>query len=413
MQLLRPRVYADAAASTPLSRAARAELKRLIPLYGNPGGLHKEAVAAKNEFEAARESVAVTLGAHPDEIIFTGSGTEANNLAILGTLRKILREVGDVDALTTVIEHPSVLEPFAELEPEGLNAIALPVDENGLISIEMLKESITDKTALVSVQMINSEVGTIQNIKEIAKVIRHVRRERISRSEGKTGPSGPERPSGRNSFPLYFHTDASQAPLWIKLGVEQLGIDMMTLDGQKIMGPKGMGVLYVRRGTELEPVVLGGGQEKGKRSGTENVMLAGSFAVALAEAQEKCEQNTKMISFVRDFLISEIKKEIPTAVLNGAEAGLRVANNCNMSFSGTMGEMIVLALDAEGIAASTRSACAAGDEEPSHVIVALGTPEYAKCAVRLTLLPTATMTDARYIAHTLGKVVRRYRNVIQ
>jgi cysteine desulfurase len=399
MQFFKRRVYADAAAATPLSKNARKTLVKLSSLYGNPGALSREGVKAKRAVEEARKKVADTVGAHQDEIIFTSGGTEGNNLAIAGVLKKILRERGEAAAVTSSIEHPSVLEVFADLESEGLYTVALTPDSEGRISPKDISESITDETVLVSIQMVNSEIGTIQDIREIAKAVRHARKERKEKN---------------NQLPLYFHTDASQAPLWIRLDVEKLGVDLLTLDGQKIMGPKGVGVLYARRGVALEPVQQGGGQEKGRRSGTENVPLIGSFAVALEEAQQGAEARAEKISKVRDYLIEEIKKKIPEAMLNGAAGEWRVANNCNVSIEGVAGEMLVLSLDAKDVAASARSACASEEESPSHVLTAIGrSHELAKSALRLTLLPNASMRDARYIADSLASTTHRYRNVLE
>ncbi len=401
MQLLKRYVYADAAAATPLSPSVQTELVRLLALYANPGGLHASALLAKNELAAARERAAAAIGAHADEIIFTSGGTEANNLALRGTLGRLLRERGEVQAVTTAIEHPSVLEVFAALEAEGIYAVALPVDEQGRISQEMLRESINDETALVSIQLVNSEIGTMQDLHEVVKTVRHVRKMREKEN---------------NSLPLYVHTDASQAPLWMRLNMEKLGVDLMTLDGQKILGPKGVGMLYVRRGTLLEPIVLGGGQERGLRSGTENLPLAGAFARALWEAQATCEKNAERTTRVRNFLMNEIQKTLPEAVLNGAPMSekSRVANNCNISIPGLDGEMAVIALSTEGVAASTRSACSTTDEVPSHVLRAIGVaPTAARTALRLTLLPSATNADARHIARALKKVAARYKNVLK
>ncbi len=420
MQFFRRRVYADAAASTPLSYAASRELVRLLSVYGNPGGLHKEATDAKREVEAARASVADVLGAHPDEIVFTSGGTEGNALAISGILSAIIHESWQPEVITSSIEHPSVLEPLRILSKEEKIVLReLPVDATGRILLDDLKDSINENTVLISIQLINSEIGTIQDIREIAKVVRHVKHNRIApaRALRAARPSPTLASSNPISLPpllpLCLHTDASQAPLWLQLKVEKLGVDLMTLDGQKIMGPKGVGALFVKRGSVLMPMLLGGGQEGGLRSGTENVPLIGSFAKALAEAQEGVEARVKMISFVRDFLFSEIKKLIPTAILNGAEGEWRAANNCNISIPGLPGDMATLALDAEGVAASTRSACSTGDETPSHVLQAIGLePEIARCTLRLTLLPDASMTDARFIAHTLKKVVNLYKKVL-
>jgi cysteine desulfurase len=420
MLLRKKRLYADAAAATPLSKKAEAELRRLLPLFGNPGALHREALSAKEELERARKIIAQTIGAHADEIIFAASGTEANNLAIQGVVRPLLQKFGKLHVITSAVEHQSVLEPLRALEREGLLVTTLPVDAQGLVDPKTLRDAITEKTVFVSVQMVNSEMGAIEPIHELAKEIRHAKRSRTTRSEGKTWPSGPERPSESSaaqraggsapSLPLYFHTDACQAPLWLPVSVEKLGIDLATLDGQKVLGPKGVGALYIKRGASIEAVLWGGRQEKGLRGGTENTPLAGSFAVALAEAQKNVEARALRTAQVRDTLIDELTRLIPDAVIHGPMGARRVANNINVSIPGLSGEMAVVALDAEGIAVSTRSACTIGDEDPSHVIVALGVPkELAKGAIRITLLPDATTADAKRIASKLYEISLRYR----
>jgi cysteine desulfurase len=410
------RIYADAGAATPLSNSVKKEVFRLMELFGNPSALHKEALQAKEEFERARASVARSLGAHADEIVFTGSGTEANNLAIQGVLRPFLKNGDQVHAITSVIEHPSVLEPLRALIPEGLLLTELPVDSEGFVSIKDLKESITEKTVFVSIQMVNSEIGTIQDIREIAKEIRHVRR---SRETVHIAPSdsliarGQSRVHSSPTVPLYLHTDASQAPLWLPLAVEKLGIDLLTIDAQKMMGPKGVGVLYIKRGVDLEPILWGGGQEGGKRSGTENLPLAGGLALALEEAGQATEARAKKVADVRDELWKEIKTLLPEAIVNGPERERRVANNLNVSIPNLNGEMAVIALDREGIAASTRSACDSEDEEPSHVLKALGvSTDFAKSTIRVTFLPDATLSDARTIAKTLKTLAQRYLRML-
>jgi cysteine desulfurase len=375
------RIYADAAASTPLSPAVKAELMRLIELFGNPSALHQEAVAAKNQLEGAREKIATILFAHPEEIIFTSGGTEANNLAIFGALRG----KAGAHAITTAIEHSSVLEPLRALQKDGLEVTELPVDAEGKIDLKTFRGAIRPNTVFVSLQMINSEIGTIQNIREVAKAIR--------KSEQK----------------IILHVDASQAPLWLPLHVERLGLSLLTLDAQKMMGPKGVGVLYAKRGITLTPLIYGGGQEAGRRSGTENVLLAGAMAVALEEAQKDADSRAKEISKVRDYLIEEIKKVIPGAKLHGAGGEDRIPNNINMYLPGLNGDMAVVALDAEGVAISTRSACDIDDEAPSHVLEAIGvSPDHAKESIRITLLPDATRGEARRIAKILSEVYARY-----
>jgi cysteine desulfurase len=407
MKFLSKRIYADAAASTPLSPAVKKEIFRLIDLFGNPSALHTEALAAREELEATREKVAKTLGAHSDEIVFTGSGTEANNLALQGLLRPLLLTHGELHAITTTIEHPSILETFKALEREGLYVTQLPVDREGRINIKDLREAITEQTVLVSIQTINSEIGTIQDIHEVAKEVRHIRK---ARGSADAANFLKESKFSTSALPLYLHTDASQAPLWMPLKVEKLGVDLMTLDAQKMLGPKGVGVLYIKRGVEVEPVLWGGGQERGRRSGTENVLLAGALAVVLEDAQQNWEAQAKKVAQVRDTLWSEIKNMIPDAILNGASGEIRVANNVNISIPDLDGEMAVIALNAEDVAASTRSACDTEEEEPSHVLKAIGVPtKLANSTIRVTFLPTATTAQARLIAKKLLEVSTRYR----
>ena len=392
------RIYADAAAATPLSGAARKELTRLLGLYGNAGAIHHEGVEAKKELEKARKSIAESINAHADEIVFTASGTEGNNLAIQGVLRLLLqkaktwtRGVQVLHAITSAVEHQSVLEPLRALAREGLAVTEVGVDGEGLVFPNAVLDAVRPETAFVSVQLVNSEMGAVEPIKEIAKSLRRAKQK------------------------IYFHTDASQAPLWMELNVEQLGVDLMTLDAQKVLGPKGVGVLYVRRGTPIQPVLWGGKQERGLRGGTENVPAAGAFAVALADAKRGVERRATKTAAMRDYLWEEIKKLLSDAVLNGpslskVEPFSRVANNLNVSIPGLDAEMAVVSLDALGVAASTRSACTIGNDEPSHVIKALGvSKEIAGTAIRITLLPGATRAEARRIAAALKETADRYR----
>ncbi len=393
----RSRIYADAAAATPLSRRAGRELVRLLRTYGNAGAIHREGVAAKKELEKARKSIADSIGAHPDEILFTASGTESNNLGIQGVLRPLLqKEQGELHAITIAVEHQSILEPLRALQREGLVVTEVGVDSEGLVFPNAIANEIRPNTVFVSVQLVNSEMGAIEPIKEIAKEVRRVR---LSRGD-------------TSRHPIYFHTDAAQAPLWVDINVEKLGVDIMTLDGQKVLGPKGIGALYVRRGTPIESILWGGKQERGLRGGTENVPQAGSFAVALADAKSGVERRAKAMAAVRDYCWSEIVRLNPDAVLNGPalEGGKRAANSISVSIPGLDAEMAVVSLDALGVSASTRSACNIGADEPSHVIKALGVPPHmAGTAVRLTLLPTATRSDARRIAQALKETADRYR----
>src|SRR3989344_499804 len=311
MWFRKKRIYADAAAATPISRRSRNELLRLLHVYGNAGAIHREGVEAKKELERARASVAASIRAHADEIIFTSSGTEANNLAIT---------VAEGHAITSTIEHPSVLESLHN--KKGLKMTEVGVDKEGLIFPNAILDAVRPETVFVSVQLVNSEMGAVEPIKEIAKSLRRAKQK------------------------IYFHTDASQVPLWMELNVEQLGVDLLTLDAQKVLGPKGVGVLYVRRGTPIEPVLWGGKQERGLRGGTENVPAAGAFAVALADAKRGVERRATKTAAMRDYLWEEIKKLLSDAVLNGpslskVEPCSRVANNLNVSIPGLDAEMAV------------------------------------------------------------------------
>ncbi len=391
------RVYADAAAATPLSKRSTDELVRLLSNYGNAGALHYEGVEAKKELEIARKSIAESIGAHSDEIIFVASGTEGNNLAIQGTVRHLLHEHGELNAITCAVEHQSILEPLRALEREGLYTTELPVDTEGVVSPKALAEAVNEETVFVTIQLVNSEVGTIEPVREIEKELRRIR---------------AARKEGGNPLPLYFHTDAAQAPLWVNVNVEKLGVDLMTLDAQKVLGPKGIGALYIRRDTPIEPILWGGKQEQGLRGGTENVPQAGAFAVALADAKTGVDERAAKTAEIRDYCWIEIKRLIPDAVLNGPElaSGNRVANSLNVSVPKLEAEMAVISLDALGVSTSTRSACNIGSNEPSHVIKALGVPkEMAGTAIRLTLLPDASMSDAKRIAEALKETADRYR----
>ena len=394
MWFRKKRIYADAAAATPISRRSARELVRLLRVYGNAGAIHHEGVEAKKELEKVRKSIANSINAHADEIIFTASGTEGNNLAIQGVFK-------NGHAITSTIEHQSVLEPLRALARAGLAVTEVGVDGEGLVFPNAILDAVRPETVFVSVQLVNSEMGAVEPIKEIAKSLRRAKQK------------------------IYFHTDASQVPLWMELNVEQLGVDLLTLDAQKVLGPKGIGALYVRRGTPIEPILWGGKQEQALRAGTENMAAAGAFAVALADAQNGVEERAQKIAEVRDYLWTEIKKLIPNAILNGprlkgdalespaakaSPLGFRVANNLSVSIPGLEAEMAVISLDALGIAASTRSACSAGETEPSHVIKALGIPpQMAGTAIRITLLPSATKPQARRIASALKETAARYR----
>ncbi len=400
------RIYADAAAATPLHPKVQARLVRMLDLYANPGALHKEAVVTKDSLEDARAEIAEAIGAHSDEIYFTASGTEANNLALLGTLRPLLDKYvvcdgspsmtlgdswgGGVHAITINIEHQSVLEPLEHLRKYGLELSVVAVEKDGIVLPEKIAEAIRPETVLISVQPVNSEIGTIQPIREIMKIVRRVRKERVA--------------SG-NVTPLIVHADAAQSPLYLLIRVDSLGIDLLTLDAQKIRGPKGVGALYVRRGINIEPIMFGGSQERGLRPGTPNLALAAALAEALTLAQKDkdVEVRVKKVEAVRDALIKKLRTAISDVEFNGSmEAGKRVANNLNIYIPGLDGETATLALDALGVCASTRAVCSVNSVHGSHVLDAIGASrERSIGAIRLTFLPTANKSDVQHIVQAL------------
>jgi len=417
------RVYLDNASTTPISREVkRAMDKYMTQEFGNPNSIHKMGVVAKNAVENARKSVASVFNSHLDEIIFNSGGTEGNNAAIFGVFNRLRKngiKYSDMRAVTTNIEHSSVSECFKELERRGVVVDYAPVDENGIIDPLKIKELLKPETVLVSVMYANNEIGIIQPIKEIAKVIRNFKKNlqpttynlqpsknSLPPTTYNLKPSSP--PTTYNLQPTtfpHFHTDACQAPLFLNLNVQELGVDLMTIDGQKIYGPKGVGALFIKRGVMIEPIIYGGGQEKGLRSGTENVPLIVGLAKAIEIAGKNRIKNSEWISEVRDYGIRKIEEKIPQAVLNG-DRMKRLPNNINISIPGIDPEFVVLQLDEGGIVCSTKSACLK-DESVSYVIAALGKDEkYAQSSLRFSLGLNATKKDMDYLVKILIKLVK-------
>lgn len=374
---MRP-IYLDTAAATPLDPAVKRVISEAEQKYwANPASLHQGGVAAAAALRAARTSVAESLGAHPDEIIFTSGGTESNNLAILGA------PAGEI--IISAIEHSSILAPAAIR-----GALILPVDERGQIKLAEFKKLLGPKTSLVSIIYANNEIGTIQDIKAISKIIR------AHRAEYKT------------TLP-YLHIDACQAPRFLNIDVRQLGVDLMTINASKIYGPKGVGALFIKRGVKIKARALGGGQEVDHRAGTENVPGIMGLAAALKLALKQQIKETKKLTPLRDEAIKTILKTIPDTVLNGDPLE-RLPNNLNFSFTGVLGEQLVLELAALGIAASTGSACAIPKHDDSYVILALGkSKSLAKSAVRFTLGRETTRADLNYLIKSLKNIITKLR----
>jgi cysteine desulfurase len=373
--------------------------------FGNASSLYREGRTARRAVDTARADIAKTLGAQSDEIIFTSGGTEANNLALFGVARSLgglaSKLGGRPHIITTKIEHHSVLEPLKVLEKEGFDVTYLEVGANGIVRVADVIAALRPETILVSIMYANNEIGTIQPLAEISRAIRNFREIKNQKSKIKNFGA---------ALPL-LHTDACQAAGYLDMNVTRLGVDLMTANGGKIYGPKGTGFLYVRKGIKLTPLVYGGGQERGLRSGTENVAGIVGLAAAFMLAQKERARESARLMKLRDALIRGLMQKVPKVVLNG-DAGRRLPNNVNVSVLDIEGEGIVLYLDEYGIAASTGSACTAEDLEPSHVILALGKPyEFAHASLRFTLGRRSTGHDIKYVIKVLPEIVRILRGI--
>lgn len=372
----------DHAATTPLHPAVtEAMLPFLRERFGNPSSVYTEGREVRKAVEEARGKVARAIGADPSEIFFTSGGTEADNLALVGVARA-LRGRGD-HLITTAVEHHAVLEPCHFLEKEGFRVTYLPVDGTGMVDPEEVRRAITPATVLVSVMHANNEVGTVQPLEEISAVCREAG--------------------------VYLHSDAVQTMGALEVDVDRLGVDLLSVSAHKIYGPKGTGCLYVRRGVEIEAVLLGGGQERGMRSGTENVAGIVGFGVAMELAASEWRERSEHVRPLRDRLVEGVLGTIPHARLNGHPT-LRLPNNANFLFDYIEGEAICLRLDFLGIAASTGSACSSERGEASHVLLALGIPPAeAHGSLRLTLGRGNSAEDVDYLLEELPKVVADLR----
>lgn len=379
-------IYLDNAAATPIGASVRKEMLRAMTFAGNPSSYNDAGRKAADELAKARRSVARFLGAHENEIVFTGSGSEANNLALRGAA--FAHRVGKTDILTTPIEHLSVLEPANSLARAGKRTVFIKVDADGLADPEGLAGKITSKTLLVSVMYANNEVGTIEPVAKIGKIIRGFRK--IHNTE----------------FPL-FHTDACQAAEYLDMNVNRLQVDLLTFNGSKIYGPRGIGVLYVRQGTAVARQTLGGGQEFGLRAGTENLPAILGLAKAVAQIDPK--EGERLIK-LRDYFFSRLMTVLPDARVNGAVGKERLPNNINISIPGLDSENLLLELDKYGIRAGSGSACTARSVEPSHVLKAMGVAKpYLDGALRFSLGRQTTKRDIDAVLATLPVVVNDLR----
>lgn len=391
------RIYADWAATTPIHPQVERAMKRARRAWTNPSAIHTEGVEAKRALEKARGESAKILGVKSEEVYFTSGGTEANATIIQGVLRTRLEKgIKDVHVVTSSIEHSSIMETLKLFEKHGVKVTYVTPDKNGIVQAEDVLKAITPATALVTVMYANNEIGTIQPISKIGAGIRKLRAETLANAS-----------NGAEAFPV-FHTDASQAPLWLSCDLEGLRADAMTLDAHKMQGPKGIGALIVRRHIQFEPLMIGGGQERGKRPTTESVELVFGFATALSLAQTGREGRCLRASAARDHLFTLLAKEFPAALINGSTEK-RLPNNVNISLPNiTDPELAVLFMDKEGIACSTKSSCLRGEEE-SYVVKSLGSPAWrARNTLRFSLAPNARRRDVLNIVEAMRKLVMLY-----
>lgn len=365
-----PRIYLDHAATTPVRDEVVAAM---LPYFGdvayNASSVHAEGRSARAALDDARDRVARVLSAKRNEVLFTASGSESDNLAILGAARA-LRDRG-AHIVSTVVEHHAVLHAFDVLRDEGFGITLLPVDERGVVSVDDFERALRPDTIVASVMYANNEIGTIQPIAQLAA---------IARARG-----------------VVFHTDAVQAPGYLPLDVRELGVDLLSLAAHKFYGPKGVGILYARKGVPLRSLTVGGSQEFGKRAGTENVAAVVGAALALELVERERPAAAAAVGALRDAFEADLKARIPALRVNGAGAD-RLPNNLSIAIPGGDAETILMQLDLAGVAASSGSACTSGSIEPSHVVAALGLPPSKWAVVRFTLGRSTTLTELRRAA---------------
>lgn len=392
-------VYLDHAATTYVRDEVRdAMMPYFSEQFGNPSGLYALGRKSHDALFAARKTVADILGAQPGQIIFTSGGTESDNMAIFGIARKYALKDKETKGhiITTQVEHHAVLHPCEKLEKEGYEVTYLEPNEEGYISADQVKKALREDTILVSIMYANNEVGTVYPIADIGRELLKWRK--------KTGGKYP-----------FFHTDACQAAGALELDVEKLHVDLMTINGSKMYGPKGVGILYKRKGVQIEPIIYGGGQEMKFRSGTENVPSIVGFATALKLAQDEKEQENARLMELREYFWQELQAKIPKVRLNGPDLGdaaIRLPNNLNISILDIEGEALLLYLDEYNIICSTGSACTSESLDPSHVLLSCGLPyEYAHGSLRFTLGKRNTKEDIDHVMTYLPPIVARLREI--
>jgi len=378
-------IYLDNAASTAVHPEV---VKEMMPYfdtqYGNPSSIHQFGRKAKNAIEKARKQVATLIGAEPNEILFTSGGTESNNTILDGVLTSN-SEPDPEHIITSSIEHEAVLQPCKEFENVGIKITYLPVDEHGIVNPDEITNSINSHTVLVSIMFANNEVGTIQPIKEISEICK--------------------------KYQIPLHTDAVQAVGKIPINVKDLGVDALSISSHKINGPKGIGALFIKKGLMVTPQILGGGQENGMRSGTENVASIVGFGKACEIAKERLNRNISHFQTLHSSILSKIVKEISHVKLNG-HPEKRIFNNVHLTFMGVNGEDLIIKLDEHGIAASTGSACSVHTQKASHVLKAMGfNHEQITGSLRISFGYMNTLDEIDQTVEVLKKVVSELRSV--
>ena len=379
--------YLDYAATTPMYPEAAVAIEPFLSdTFGNPSGAHGDARAAKTALEAAREELAAALGAEPSEIVLTGGGTEADNLAVKGAARAA-RDAGD-GVVTTAFEHKGVLAPCDRLEREGFRVTRVAVDRAGIVDLDALADALDDRTVLVSVMLVNNEIGTIQPLDDVVRLVR---------------ARAPH---------AVLHTDAVQAVPWLDVADAVAGADLVSVSAHKFGGPKGVGALVRRGEVSIEPLIEGGGQEWGLRSGTSNVTGAVGMAAALRVTGERRADEVARIGPLRDRLARGLAERVPGAFMNG-DVARKVAGNCHVGFPGVEAETVLVALDQEGVCAAAGSSCTSGATEPSHVLAALGLPrDDALASIRLSLGYASTDADVDTALDVIPRAVEQLRPAV-
>jgi cysteine desulfurase len=403
-------IYFDHSATTPVDKKV---LVAMMPFFsenfGNASSIHTFGQVAMEGVDEAREEAAKFFNCLSEEIIFTSGATESNNLAIKGFIESIKNKVSEkkIHIITSIIEHDAVLQPFLELEKSGVEVTFLPVKSNGAVDIDKFKDAVRDNTVFVSIMYVNSEVGSIQPVREIGKMIEKINKEKI-----KAWQQVRVKDRGEKPMPIYFHTDATQAVNFLNCDTKHLHVDMLSMSGHKIYGPKGVGALFVKKGTPLKSIQVGGHQERNLRSGTYNVagIVGLGKAISLLD-QKSVDKNNKKIVKLRDLLVEGITKNIPDVILNTDRLN-STPSHAHFSFLGVEGESSLISLDMKGVAVSTGSACASGSLKPSHVLLAMGIKvEVAHNSIRFTLGKNNTEEEIKYVVKILPPIIKKLREM--